>query len=135
MDEDERRALAATEGNSTAGQGIRAAAARPITDVPPRRRSYRRAMTRESVTARAARWSAAHRRAAILGWLAFVFVAFAIGSAAGMVPMRDQDYGIGDSRQAERTLVKEFPTAARRRAGAASRAAAARSTAPSSAPP
>ena len=24
--------------------------------------------------------------------------------------MRDQDYGIGDSRQAERTLVKEFPT-------------------------
>ena len=68
-------------------------------------------MSRESVTARAARWSAAHRRAAILGWLAFVFVAFAVGSAAGVVNMRDQDYGIGDSRQAERTLVKEFPTA------------------------
>ena len=68
-------------------------------------------MSRESVTARAARWSAAHRRAAILGWLAFVFAAFAIGSSAGVVNMRDQDYGIGDSRQAERTLVKEFPTA------------------------
>ncbi len=68
-------------------------------------------MDHESVTARAARWSAAHRRAAILGWLAFVFVAFAIGSSAGVVNMRDQDYGIGDSRQAERTLVKEFPTA------------------------
>jgi RND superfamily putative drug exporter len=67
-------------------------------------------MSRKSVTARAARWSAAHRRAAVLGWLAFVFVAFAIGSAAGVVTMRDQDYGIGDSRQAERTLVKEFPT-------------------------
>ncbi len=67
-------------------------------------------MSRESVTARAARWSAAHRRAAILGWLAFVFAAFAIGSSAGVVNLRDQDYGIGDSRQAERTLVKEFPT-------------------------
>ena len=43
-------------------------------------------MEHESVTARAARWSAAHRRAAVLGWLAFVLVAFAIGSAAGVVP-------------------------------------------------
>jgi uncharacterized membrane protein YdfJ with MMPL/SSD domain len=67
-------------------------------------------MSHDSVTARAARWSAAHRRRAILGWLAFVLIAFAAGSAAGVMSMRDQDYGIGDSRQAERTLVKEFPT-------------------------
>jgi uncharacterized membrane protein YdfJ with MMPL/SSD domain len=67
-------------------------------------------MRHDSLTARAARWSAAHRRAAVLGWFAFVGVAFALGSVAGVVNLRDQDYGIGDSRQAERTLVKEFPT-------------------------
>ena len=39
----------------------------------------------ENFTSRAARWSAAHRRAVVLGWLAFVVVAFALGSAAGMV--------------------------------------------------
>jgi hypothetical protein len=34
-----------------------------------------------NLTARAARWSAAHRRKAVLGWLAFVLFAFAIGAS------------------------------------------------------
>jgi RND superfamily putative drug exporter len=66
-------------------------------------------MPSDSLTARAARWSAAHRRTAILGWFSFVLVVFAIGSAAGMMLMNDEEYGIGDSRAAERVLLREFP--------------------------
>ena len=36
-----------------------------------------------NLAARAGRWSAQHRRKAILGWLAFVFAAVAIGGAIG----------------------------------------------------
>ena len=34
----------------------------------------------DNLTARAARWSAAHRRTAVLGWIAFVIAAFAAGT-------------------------------------------------------
>src|SRR4051812_25578072 len=64
----------------------------------------------DPLTARAARWSAAHRRQAILGWLAFVLVTFAVGSAAGVVTMKDEEFGIGDSHGAETVLAREFPT-------------------------
>jgi RND superfamily putative drug exporter len=70
----------------------------------------RQAIATDNLTARAARWSAAHRRTAILGWLAFVLVAFAIGSAAGVVILKDEETGIGDSNRAERVLAREFPT-------------------------
>jgi RND superfamily putative drug exporter len=65
---------------------------------------------RENLTARAARWSATHRWTAVLGWLAFVFVAFAIGSAVGVVKMTTSDYAIGDSGKADRVLAQEFPS-------------------------
>src|SRR5262245_57986493 len=61
------------------------------------------------LTTRAARWSAAHRRKAVLGWLAFVVVAFAIGSLAGVVTMTASDLAIGDSGAADRVLAREFP--------------------------
>ena len=64
----------------------------------------------DNLTARAARWSASHRRTAIFGWLAFVLVVFAIGSAAGVVNMKDQEFGIGDSHAAEKVLANEFPS-------------------------
>ena len=64
----------------------------------------------DSLTARAARWSAAHRRTAILGWLAFVIAAFAIGNVAGLRLMKQDEFAIGDSRAAERVLAQEFPT-------------------------
>src|SRR5206468_4026698 len=35
------------------------------------------------LAARAGRWSVRHRKTAILGWLAFVIVAFAIGNVVG----------------------------------------------------
>src|SRR5262245_29069434 len=62
-----------------------------------------------NLTARAARWSAAHRRKAVLGWLAFVLAAFAIGSFTGVVKMTTADSAIGDSGAADRILAREFP--------------------------
>jgi uncharacterized membrane protein YdfJ with MMPL/SSD domain len=69
----------------------------------------------ENYTARAARWSAAHRKAAVLGWVAFAVAAFAIGGAAGgMVTIKAGEAGNGQSRLAEQTLARQFP---RERAG------------------
>jgi uncharacterized membrane protein YdfJ with MMPL/SSD domain len=45
----------------------------------------------------------------VLGWLAFVFVAFAIGSSVGLVLMTTEDYAIGDSGAADQVLAREFP--------------------------
>jgi pimeloyl-ACP methyl ester carboxylesterase len=52
----------------------------------------------KSFTARAARWSAAHRKAAVLGWLAFVMVIVAFDGAAaatGPVPSEQRSFGLG----------------------------------------
>jgi uncharacterized membrane protein YdfJ with MMPL/SSD domain len=40
-------------------------------------------MQRSNLAARAGQWSAQHRKAAILGWLAFVAVAVVLGGAVG----------------------------------------------------
>jgi len=64
---------------------------------------------RENFTARAARWSAAHRKAAVFGWLAFMIAAFAIGSAAGMVQLKAVEAENGQSRLADQTMAKQFP--------------------------
>ncbi|MGA2321982.1 MAG: MMPL family transporter [Solirubrobacteraceae bacterium] len=68
----------------------------------------------ENFTARAARWSAAHRKGVVRGWLAFVVVAFVVGSAAGMVTLKQGEGGNGQSRLAEETQAQQFP---RERAG------------------
>src|ERR1700710_267356 len=60
--------------------------------------------------ARAARWSAAHRRTAVLSWVAFVVVAFALGGAVGTVSLKPSDLGNGESLAATRLLADEFPT-------------------------
>ena len=67
-------------------------------------------MASANLTARAARWSARHRLVAVLGWLAFVAVAFALGSVVGVVKMTTADYAIGDSGAADRILAREFPS-------------------------
>ena len=77
---------------------------------PSSRGSRSRSPAPLNVTARAARWSAGHRKTAVLGWFAFVLVAFAIGSAAGVVFLKDDEVGIGDSHGAEKVLAREFPT-------------------------
>lgn len=57
-----------------------------------------------NLAARAGAWSAGHRRIAILGWLAFVIVAFVAGNAAGMKNLSDTDTGNGESRVAEEAI-------------------------------
>ena len=67
-------------------------------------------MRSDNFAARAARWSAAHRKTAVLGWIAFVVGAFALGQAVGLVEMKHEDQGAGESRAAEQVLAKEFPS-------------------------
>ncbi|MDO8185705.1 MMPL family transporter [Conexibacter sp. JD483] len=66
-------------------------------------------MQRENFAARAGRWSAQHRKTAILGWIAFVIVAFMAGNMAGTRPVSDRDSGTGESGRAERVLYDAFP--------------------------
>ena len=56
------------------------------------------------LAARAARWSAQHRKTAIWGWLAFVVLAFAIGNAVGQNKLYGADNFNGESARAEQTL-------------------------------
>jgi hypothetical protein len=64
----------------------------------------------KSIAARAGRWSAEHRKTAIFGWLAFVLVAFALGSVSGMKSISDEDLGNGESGRADKAIAQAFPT-------------------------
>lgn len=66
-------------------------------------------MQRENFAARAGRWSAQHRKTAVLGWIAFVIVAFMAGNMVGTRPVSDRDSGTGESGRAERVLYDAFP--------------------------
>jgi RND superfamily putative drug exporter len=61
---------------------------------------------KQNIAARAARWSAAHRRLAIFGWLAFVVAAVAIGGAVGTKNLTDAEAVAGESGRAESALEK-----------------------------
>jgi uncharacterized membrane protein YdfJ with MMPL/SSD domain len=64
----------------------------------------------DSFAARMGRWSAQHRKKAIFGWIAFVVISFAIGSAVGVkAPEDDQTY-VGDSGKAAQLVDDHFPT-------------------------
>jgi RND superfamily putative drug exporter len=53
---------------------------------------------------RAAHWSAAHRKKAIFGWLAFVIAATVLGGMIGQKTIADEDYGNGESKAADRAI-------------------------------
>jgi uncharacterized membrane protein YdfJ with MMPL/SSD domain len=57
-----------------------------------------------NLAARAGRWSAQHRKAAIFGWFAFVAVAVLAGMAVGQKMISDVDNFTGESHRAEQTL-------------------------------
>jgi RND superfamily putative drug exporter len=65
-------------------------------------------MQRTNLAARAGRWSAQHRKAAILGWLAFVLVAVVLGSAVGTRHIPQDNNGVGESGRAQQVLHDEF---------------------------
>jgi RND superfamily putative drug exporter len=66
-------------------------------------------MQRKNLTARAASWSARHRRTAILGWMAFVVAAVVLGSAVGTKHISTNNEGNGDSGRADRIINAKFP--------------------------
>jgi RND superfamily putative drug exporter len=59
---------------------------------------------------RAGRWSAAHRKTAIWGWIAFVVAAVLVGGMLGTKTLSNSS-GDGESASAERTLEDGFPQA------------------------
>jgi uncharacterized membrane protein YdfJ with MMPL/SSD domain len=62
-----------------------------------------------NLAARAGRWSAQHRRKAILGWLAFVILALGIGGSIGLKTLESDEYGIGESGHADKVYSDNFP--------------------------
>ena len=65
-------------------------------------------MTANTFAARAGRWSAANRKKAIFGWLAFVIAAVAVGSAVGTkTPANDNSY-VGDSGRGDKLVSDHY---------------------------
>ena len=58
-------------------------------------------MQSRTLAARAGRWSAQHRKKAILGWFAFVILATFLGGMAGQNQLADEDMGNGESKRAD----------------------------------
>ena len=58
----------------------------------------------KNLAARMGRWSAAHRKSAIFGWLAFVIVAFAIGNMTGTKQIDQNNANVGESRTADKII-------------------------------
>ena len=67
-------------------------------------------MQPNNLAARAGRWSAQHRKKAVFGWLAFVIVAVAIGSAVGTTYIAQDNNGVGESGRAMQVLHDRFPS-------------------------
>src|SRR5215207_10033384 len=61
-------------------------------------------MPKQSLAARAGRWSAQHRKRAIVGWILFVVLATVIGGAVGQRMLADEDMGNGESRTADQAV-------------------------------
>jgi RND superfamily putative drug exporter len=59
-----------------------------------------------NIAARAARWSATHRKLAIFGWLAFVVLSVVVGGAVGQRELTDAEAVSGESGRAEVALEK-----------------------------
>ena len=66
-------------------------------------------MQSRNLAASAGRWSARHRKKAVLGWLAFVLVSVLLGGALGMKEIASEDLGDGESKRADQTLADGFP--------------------------
>ena len=63
-----------------------------------------------NIAARAGRWSAQHRKKAIVGWLLFVILAVFIGGSVGTKTLDDvDDSGIGESGRADTAVSQNFP--------------------------
>ena len=67
-------------------------------------------MPKSNLASRAGRWSAQHRKTAILGWIAFVIVATLVGGKIGNNNLDESQGGNGDSNRANMIVDKAgFP--------------------------
>ena len=67
-------------------------------------------MRANNLAARAGRWSAGHRKTAILGWIAFVIVATLIGGSIGQMNLEQSESGNGESKRGEQIIAAaDFP--------------------------
>jgi uncharacterized membrane protein YdfJ with MMPL/SSD domain len=62
-----------------------------------------------NVAASAGRWSAQHRKTAIIGWIAFVVLAFVAGGQIGTNTLTNEQAGIGESGHADRIVDGAYP--------------------------
>ena len=69
-------------------------------------------MKPKGIAARAGRWSAEHRFKAIGLWLVFVALAVFAGGAVETENLSDEEYGVGESQQADKALAAGFSDAA-----------------------
>jgi uncharacterized membrane protein YdfJ with MMPL/SSD domain len=68
---------------------------------------------KQNLAARAGRWSAQHRKTAIIGWLVFVVLALQIGSAVGTKTIPTDEEGLtGDSARSAQIVKDSFPQTA-----------------------
>ncbi|MBN1528788.1 MAG: MMPL family transporter [Thermoleophilaceae bacterium] len=75
----------------------------------PERRLVAMTTRNRNLAARAGRWSAQHRRKAILGWLTFVILAVFIGGSVGTRTLTDEEAGSGESQRADKVTAAAFP--------------------------
>jgi uncharacterized membrane protein YdfJ with MMPL/SSD domain len=64
---------------------------------------------KRNIAASVGRWSARHRKIAIIGWVAFVILAFFLGGKVGTQQLTQEQSGVGDSGRAERILENAYP--------------------------
>jgi RND superfamily putative drug exporter len=61
-------------------------------------------MQPNNLAARAGRWSASHRKTAVIGWLAFVIASIVIGSSVGLKAIDQQNVNVGQAHRADELL-------------------------------
>jgi uncharacterized membrane protein YdfJ with MMPL/SSD domain len=67
-------------------------------------------MQSRNFAARAGRWSAHHRKKAILGWFAFVIIATVLGGMVGTKTLSEEDTGNGESKRGDQIVeAANFP--------------------------
>jgi uncharacterized membrane protein YdfJ with MMPL/SSD domain len=64
---------------------------------------------KRNFAARVGMWSARHRKTAIIGWFAFVLLAFAIGNGLGMKELDQTKAGSGESGRATELIGENWP--------------------------
>ena len=64
---------------------------------------------KRNIAASVGRWSARHRKIAVIGWITFVILAFFVGGKVGTQQLTQKQSGVGDSGHAERILENAYP--------------------------